>query len=68
MALREKFLATSDPPSQPDRLNKVMTPMAKTNTTSIEDRLDALDPGGPARDAVELRAIHDIAVSIATNE
>jgi len=42
--------------------------MAKTNTTSIEDRLDALDPTGPARDAVELRAIHDIAEAIATAE
>jgi hypothetical protein len=35
--------------------------MAKTNTTSIEDRLEVLDPAGPARHAVELPAIHDIA-------
>jgi DNA-directed RNA polymerase specialized sigma24 family protein len=45
-----------------------MTQMPKTRATSIEDRLDALDPAGPARDAAELRAIHDIAEAIATNE
>lgn len=41
--------------------------MPKTKT-SIENRLDALDPEGPARDAAELRAVHDIAADIAATE
>ena len=42
--------------------------MTKTTDLSIEDRLDALEPNGPARDAVELRAIHHIAETIAAGE
>jgi hypothetical protein len=45
------------------RAFKVMTPMAKTNSTA-----DALDPAGQARGAVKLRTIHDLAENIAANE
>lgn len=41
--------------------------MPKTKT-SIEDRLDALEPAGPSRDAVELRAIGELTRDISTAE
>jgi predicted transcriptional regulator len=36
--------------------------------TPIEERLDALEPAGPVRDAAELRTIHEIARDIAATE